>query len=213
MADNNNITFEQIKEFFEANKGTEEVNAFVAETGKTFFETDAGKDFLQPSFDRATTKGIETFKTKSLPSLIEQETQKKLKELNPEETPQDKRIRELEEKLKAQETNAFMANLQSQASKELGTKGLPVELSGMLSFDSEETMRDSVNKLEEMFKPYVESAVESRLKNNGKTPNGAENTGYDEKAMTKDKLLAMSTTEATKFYNQNPELFTSLMKS
>lgn len=179
------------------------------ESVKAFLDTEEGKALIQPKLDSHTTKGLETFKAKTLPKLVEEEVAKR----NPEETPEQKRIRELEEKLNAQEVNTFKAELKSKTVNELTSKGLPVELSAMLEFDSEETMRDSIKQFEDIFRSYVDKAVDGRLKESGKTPTGQQNNGIDPKVMTKEKLLKMSTKESTEFFNKHPDIFRKLMAS
>jgi hypothetical protein len=58
---------------------------------------------LKPHLDRYATKAIEThdarFQSEKLPEILKNERDKIRAELNPEETPEQKRIRELEERL------------------------------------------------------------------------------------------------------------------
>jgi len=209
MADEVKVTFEDVKKFMEENKATQEVLDFTKTNAQAYLETEDGKKFLQPKLDSFFSKGLETWKEKTLPTIIEDEIKKR----NPEETPEQKRIRELEDKINNQEKANLKIKLNAQTTKELSDRGLPTGLVDYLNFETEEVMRDSINKLDEMFKPFVDKAVETRLKDTGKTPKGKQETGFDEKTMTKEKLLAMSTKESTEFFNQNPELFRQLMSS
>lgn len=209
MADELKVTFEDVKKFMEENKATQEVLDFTKTNAQAYLETEDGKKFLQPKLDSFFSKGLDTWKEKSLPTVIEDEIKKR----NPEETPQEKRIRELEDKISKQEKDKIKMELNTLTTKELSNKGLPAGLVDYLNFDTEEVMRDGISKVNEMFKPFVDKAVETRLKDTGKTPKGKQETGFDEKTMTKEKLLAMSTKESTEFFNQNPELFRQLMSS
>ena len=198
------ISKEQIEKFLATKEGQD----FLQPKLDSFLATKEGQDFLQPKLDSFFSKGLSTWKENNLTKIVEDEIVKR----KPEETPEQKRIRELEEKLNAQEKNAFLSNLKTKATKELNSKGLPSELTDFMLYDSEEVMRDSINNFENVFKAYVDKAVDTRLKGTGKTPNTGQKTGFNEKAMTKEKLLSMSLTESTEFYNQNPELFRKLMK-
>ena len=55
----------------------------------------------------------EKFKAEKLPALIEEEKKKIQKELNPDETPEQKRIRELEEGIKARDQKDAIADRKS----------------------------------------------------------------------------------------------------
>lgn len=209
MGEELKITFEDVKKFMDDNKDTKKVLDLQKGYIQPYLDTEEGKKFLQPKLDSFFSKGLESWKEKTLPTILEEEIKKR----NPEETAEQKRIRELEDKINNQEKANLKIKLDAQTTKELSNKGLPVGLVDYLNFDTEEVMRDSIVKLEEMLKPFVDKAVELRLRDTGKTPKGKQETGFDEKAMTRDKLLAMSTKESTEFFNQNPELFRQLMSS
>ena len=71
-----------------------ELKTVSIENVKDFLENDKdGKQWLASQNDSAVTKGIETFKDKTMPSLIED----KVKEMYPDETEQEKKMRLLQE--------------------------------------------------------------------------------------------------------------------
>ena len=106
----NEITVEVVKEFLTTNKEDEGVIAFLAEitpeaklTAEAvlpFLETQEGKALVDPIVDRAVTGGVKTYKEgnyeKDLQAATAAGVAKEMLLLNPEETLQDKRIRELE---------------------------------------------------------------------------------------------------------------------
>ena len=63
-----------------------------------YLATEQGKKFIQPKLDRYFNKGLESWKTNHLETLVNDEISKRY----PAETPEMKRIRELEQKLEAQ---------------------------------------------------------------------------------------------------------------
>ena len=207
MAEELKVTLDDVKKFMTDNKEDKDVVAYVNEQGKSFLDSPEGKSLLQPKLDSFFSKGLESWKDRTLPTIIEDEIKKR----NPEETAEQKRIRELEDKINKQEKDNLRLNLKTLTTKELGDKGLPVGIAELVNFETEEIMRDAIVKLDEMFKPFIDGAVEKRLKEAGKTPKAKQGTGFDEKTMTKEKLLAMSTKESTEFFNQNPEVFRQLM--
>lgn len=204
---NTELTIDAVREFINSNKSDEGITGFIQDLTKDFIETEQGSKLIQPKLDSFFSKGLETWKSKSLPEIIKQEVDKR----NPDETPEQKRIRELEEKLQAQERNAFKADLKSKTVKELSSNGLPAELSNLLDFNDEDSMQDSIKQFKDIFDAYVNKAVDDRFKSTGKTPDGKKESGADPKGMTREKLLQMSSAEATAFYNDNPEEFKRLM--
>lgn len=191
----------------EDSKNVQEEQVITLEQVESFLKTSEGKKFIQPKYDTFFSNGLKTWKEKTLPTLIDEEIAKR----NPEETPEQKRIRELEEKLNAQERNATVSQLKASTLQTLSEKELPSELVDLLPFESEEVTRNSVDKFEKMFKKYVDTTVEKRLKSQGKTPQAKQENGFESTDMTKDKLLSMSVAESTAFYNENPELFRKIM--
>lgn len=101
------MTFEEVKAWLKENAEDEAVIAYlvgvskswiVGDDGKKFLESKEGKELYQAEIDRRVTGGIDTFKEKSMPDLIKEQTDKLMEKLNPKETPEQKRIRDLEEK-------------------------------------------------------------------------------------------------------------------
>ena len=78
----------------------EVAKGYVKADDDVLYETVKGKPQL---FNRIIEKPLqtryETWKEKELPGIIEQERDRLMKEINPEETPAEKRLRELEQKL------------------------------------------------------------------------------------------------------------------
>ncbi|MEK5148774.1 DUF4355 domain-containing protein [Psychrobacillus sp. FSL K6-4615] len=120
------VTFDQVKAFLDSNKDNAEVkeyynsNVLTADNVKTFLETNEAKKILQPKLDAHFTKSLETWKTNNLDSLVDEEMKKR----NPDETPEQKRIRELEEKLQKQEKENKLSKLKETALKHATKQGL-----------------------------------------------------------------------------------------
>ena len=76
-----------------------------------FLEGEQGKKFLQPKMDAYFTKGLESWKANSLDKLINEEIKKRF----PNETPEMKRIMELEQKLANQEQERLKAEMVANA--------------------------------------------------------------------------------------------------
>lgn len=106
------LTVDQIREWITANKEGEdgkkllsELNPpheLTAEEVRDFLDTQDGKTLVQPMVDSRVTEGIETYRKKHFEPEVSKRLAARLSEemakLNPTETPEQKRIRELEEK-------------------------------------------------------------------------------------------------------------------
>lgn len=204
---NNGLTFEDVKNFIEVNYEQNDIQEFFGNKFKNYIDTEKGKELIQPTLDRYVSKGIETFKAKTLPSIIDEEVTKRL----PSETPEQKRIRELEEKLNNQEKDSFKKDLKNNAMKLLNEKGLPTVLADYLSGDSIEGIRHCVNNLEVEWTLGMEEKINNKLKSFGKTPTSKQIDNKEN--LTKERLLKMPLSESTKIYNENPVLWKQIMSN
>lgn len=130
-----------------------------------FLETDEGKRLLQPILDRYHTKSLETWKEKSLPKLIDE----KIKELYPDETPEQKKLRELEQKLTDAEKARIKESLRNKALSIATQKGLPLELVDYFVGPDEDTTISNLDGLDKIWKEQIKVGVESKFKDNGRT--------------------------------------------
>ncbi|MDU0318202.1 capsid assembly scaffolding protein Gp46 family protein, partial [Staphylococcus epidermidis] len=96
------MNVEDIKSYFEEHKDDKDVKEYLSglktvsvDDVKGFLDTEEGKRFIQPELDRYHTKGLESWKEKNLENLIEKE----VKERNPEQSEEQKRITALEQEL------------------------------------------------------------------------------------------------------------------
>src|SRR5689334_13182967 len=110
------MTFEEIEAFLAEQKDSEEAKGFLAkiapkpvingETIGEFLATEEGYKLVKThkAADERVTEAIETFKKKQAP-VTEAELKRRIAEemvkLNPQETPEQKRIRELEQSFEA----------------------------------------------------------------------------------------------------------------
>lgn len=160
----------QIKQFLEENKENEDVKAYLEgltqvtpEGVEAFLETDEGKKVLQPKLDRNFTKGLETWKEKNLKKIVDDE----VKKANPQETEEQKRIRELEEMFAEKERESVREKNKNKALTILNDKKLPSSLIDLLITDDEETTLTNIKQYEEVFTSQLESVVEDKLKAGG----------------------------------------------
>jgi hypothetical protein len=125
------MTIEEIKAFLNANKEDVEVKAFLAELSpehvlttdevETFLGTDDGKTLVQPKIDQAVTKAVKT-RDKANADIMEGEVKKrvaaKILEMNPEKSPLELKVAELEEANKIEKAERAKDNLKRQLVEE-----------------------------------------------------------------------------------------------
>ncbi|MDL2029004.1 MULTISPECIES: DUF4355 domain-containing protein [Bacillus] len=164
-------TLEEVKKFLEENKENEEVKAFVGELSAVsadkvegFLETDEGKRLIQPRLDSHFTKGLETWKANNLDALVDA----KVKELYPEETEEQKRIRKLEKELEDQKTAAQREKLLNKAVSYASEKQLPADVVEFFIGEDEESTMKNLGAFEEKYNAALQKAIESKFQENGR---------------------------------------------
>ncbi|WP_259425321.1 DUF4355 domain-containing protein [Bacillus velezensis] len=172
-------TLEDVKKFLEENKANEEVQSYLNELSAVsadkvngFLDTEEGKRLIQPRLDSHFTKGLETWKTNNLGALVDE----KVKELYPEETEEQKRIRKLEKELKDQKTAAQREKLLNKAVSYASEKQLPadVEVVGFFVGEDEESTMKNLGAFEEKYNAALQKAIESKFRENGRdVPSGS----------------------------------------
>jgi hypothetical protein len=127
------MTIEEVKEFIAANAKDEKVAAFIAsltpavtpEVVKPFLETDDGRRLLQPFLDRRVTEALKTYKEGHFEDEVKAAVATEILRLNPKETEEQKRLREVEGKLTAAEAKAKRAELHRRGMEVLTKSGVP----------------------------------------------------------------------------------------
>lgn len=141
-------------------------------------------DLFRSALDSETSirvdNALERFKENKLPGIVKEEQEKIRKELNPEETEQDKRIRELEQKLEAADNEKLQSNTKltlrekaKQLAEETGVPYDPLRAERLYVYGdkAEEMLTDEINYL----KGTIEKELSSKLK--GQYINTAPKTG------------------------------------
>lgn len=164
-------TLDEVKKFLEENKENEEVKAFIGELSAVsadkvegFLETDEGKRLIQPRLDSHFTKGLETWKANNLDALVDA----KVKELYPEETEEQKRIRKLEKELEDQKTAAQREKLLNKAVSYASEKQLPADVVEFFIGEDEESTMKNLGAFEEKYNAALQKAIESKFQENGR---------------------------------------------
>ncbi|MCX3306605.1 DUF4355 domain-containing protein [Bacillus sp. NEAU-CP5] len=164
-------TLEDVKKFLEENKENEEVQSYLNELSAVsadkvngFLDTEEGKRLIQPRLDSHFTKGLDTWKANNLDALIDA----KVKELYPEETEEQKRIRKLEKELEDQKTAAQREKLLNKAVSYASEKQLPADVVEFFIGEDEESTMKNLGAFEEKYNAALQKAIESKFQENGR---------------------------------------------
>lgn len=108
------MTVSEIRAWLAENKDKDEVKAFLtelnpekpmtAEVVGPYLETDDGRKLLQPLIDSAVSKGVKSFKEGHYEKDLKAAVAAEILKLNPQETPEQKQIRELRETVEKSES-------------------------------------------------------------------------------------------------------------
>ncbi|WP_366561805.1 DUF4355 domain-containing protein [Bacillus velezensis] len=164
-------TLEDVKKFLEENKENEDVKSFMNELSALsadkvngFLDTEEGKRLIQPRLDSHFTKGLDTWKANNLDALVDA----KVKELYPEETEEQKRIRKLEKELEDQKTAAQREKLLNKAVSYASEKQLPAGVVEFFIGEDEESTMKNLGAFEEKYNAALQKAIESKFQENGR---------------------------------------------
>lgn len=176
----------------------EEAKKLVKGTNLPQSKEDAAKlvesnQFLKSELDSRVSKSVENaterFKENKLPDILKEEREKIRKELNPEETPEQKRIRELEEKLgekdKIEQLNQKKLELREKAKAYAEEKGIQYDVTKAEKFaqfgdDAEQVMQDSIDYIDSYSKGLLDSKLKDTYRGNIPKGNSGEPADINE---------------------------------
>jgi len=205
------MTLEEVKAWISENMGQEEVKSYVeglitTDRAKLFLETDEGRKILQPKLDSYFTKSLESWKTNNLDKLVNE----KVLEQNPEETPQEKRIKALEQSLSIAEKARNKQDMEKKALKKLSEKKYPVGLVDFITADSDEELNGKVETLFTTLEGWAKERIDEKYKGSGRTPfqadqaNGKENPwAKDTWNLTKQGQLTRDNPDLARYFREN----------
>ena len=130
-------------------------------------KTVATVEDLKSLIDSERDKGIEGFKKGGMQKLIDAEV---LKRTNAEETPVEKKLRELEEKYEKSEKEKARAEMVAKFKDILVEKKIPSKLIDFVLGDDEDTTNANIELFENSMKNYIDTQVQDRLNSGYKPP-------------------------------------------
>lgn len=172
------------------------------ETFKQKISTDKEfKSYMDSLKDQHLNKGLETWKTNNLQSLIDE----KIKELYPEDDPKDLELKKLQQEMENMKKETLNKELTNKALKIATEKGLPTDLVDYFIGQDEETTNKNLETLEKVFTDKLETTVKERLKDNSYTPPSG-GAGVDN-PWSKEHF---NLTKQAQILKENPELAAQL---
>lgn len=201
------MDLQAVKQFLEQNRDNEEVQAFLAELRTPSLddirrlaeEHDEIKTWLQSEKDRHFSKGLETWKQKTLPQILEEEIKKRY----PEETPEQRELRELKAEIDRIKREKERESLRAKAKDLAIQKKLPASLVDFFIADSEEKTLENLSLLEQVWTQSLKSTVDETFKQFGREPHKSSGAPQTENPWRKDSF---NLTKQAQILRENPEL-------
>ena len=155
---------------------------------KNYLDTDEGKQLVQPMMDQYFSKGLESWKQNNLDSIVEEEVKKRF----PEESEEQKRLRQLEQKLEQEQKERQREAMKNKALNKATEKGLPVDIIDHFVGPDEDTTLANLDKFEETFTQALNSKIEEKFKQGGRedVKGGGEPPPSDYSKMSPEEYFA-----------------------
>jgi hypothetical protein len=213
------LTFSEVKKWLTENADDKAFKEYLSEMQKqylqsedfkNFITSEAGRELYKSELDRVASKAIDTFKAKTMPNLIQQAVDEKVKQLNPEETPEQKRIREQDERIARLEKTAKHEKLSKVAIQKLSALKFQklADLSDKLIGDDEEATLSNIKMLENGINSIVEDAIKEKL--NSRDPNNGRTADGDPNFKDPFSDAHWNVTDQMKLFRENRELYDQL---
>lgn len=168
---------------------------------KTYTQEDFEKA-LQSEVDKRITQAQKTWERKSEAKVKEAQKLAQMNEQQRYEYELDSREKAIAEK----EAQLALAENKAEAASILADKGISAKLVDFVVAEDAETMMRNISLLDSEFKASVKAEVEKRLAS--KTPKV--NLPTDTQ-ITKESFRKMTLTQQAELFNNNPELYNSLI--
>ena len=209
------MNIEEIKSYIESNKDNEEVKGLIQglqtpinlDSVKSYLEKEAdGIAFLQSYTDKKVTQGITSYKANNMQRLIEEEIAKR----NPQKTPEQIKMEELQRKIEAMEHEAKVKDLKLKFTDTLASKNMLGFSEYLLVGDDEEKVKENIDKFESLLTPLVDKLVSEKLKASSKVPPKGDKNPSGQ--MTRAEFSKLNLYQQQKLKSENPSLYESIMR-
>lgn len=164
--------FDEVKNYFEANKDSEDVKSFLGgfsnlDVFKEKINTDPTfKSFLDSEKDKHYTKALDTWKTNNLEKLVDE----KVNQLYPKADPKDTELAKLKQQLDQIQKDATRKDLTNKAYKIATEKKLPTDLVDYFIGNDEDSTLQNIDKLSQILSAHDEALKKELVAGNSYTP-------------------------------------------
>lgn len=192
-------TFSENPEDNKPNLSAENVTAFLTENVdylKSFLGTDLGKTVVQSEVDRSVSKGIESWKANNL----EKELQAKIDVLYPNETPEARKLKEMQSQIENIQRDKQRAEMANVTTNLLVQENIPTTFAKFLQGNDEATTRANISDFKHEFITTLNGTVDSKFKQFGHQPLTQQTQQTEQ---VKDPS-SMSYAERTALFRSNP---------
>ncbi len=166
------MTIEEIKQYLDESKDTEEVKAFIQglnpitlERLQTYVRTDKNAmGWFDSEKDKHMNKSLETWKTNNLQGLVDQ----KVKELYPEDDPKDLELKKMQAQIEKIQQESKRKELTNHALLLADEMKLPKDIITNFLGDDEESTKANLEGLQKVFNSHVDVLAKERLEDSAK---------------------------------------------
>jgi peptidyl-tRNA hydrolase len=167
------MTLEEIKQWIEQNKDSEEVKNYIGglvttDRVETFLGTEEGKKLIQPKLDTYHNKGLESWKKNNLDKLVDEEVKKRF----PEKDPKDIEIENMKREMENIKKEAARKELMTKAIQFAGENKIPSKFIDRFLGEDEDSTFNALKEFQKEWTTTLQSNVEERLKAGYKPPQG-----------------------------------------
>ena len=162
------IVKEEIKAEVEESKAAliNKENLTLEELKNIINENEGFKAWLSSEKDRHFSTSLNTWKENNLSKEVDKEISKRY----PEETAEQKKLRDLELKLQAMEQESKMKEIKANTMRVINDKQLDSEILDFVLSDNEETTIANIDKFEGLVERLANKRLEEKYKNANTTP-------------------------------------------
>lgn len=144
------------------------------------------KKWFDSEKDRHFDKGLSTWMEKTFPVKMEEEIKKRF----PDETEDQKKIRELQRQNAALLEEKVLADVRIKAQTYATENKLPMAFVDMVISADESSTMDKLVKFQEHLEPYIKEQVEKQISDNSYTPPGNNNNTINTENLTPTQLMS-----------------------
>lgn len=168
------MTLQELKAFLESPEGkAPEITTYLGtlhpadlQAAQQLLESGEGKSWLDSVKDKHLQKGLETWKTNNLETLLDAEIKKRF----PAKDPKDLELEKLKSEIDTMKTEKQRESLHNKALQLASEKGLPLDLVSFFVGENEEATTANLSQLSDCFGAAVQKSLEQRLKTDSYTP-------------------------------------------